>query len=179
MDGSQSVARFGLMGPSIDDPDYIAAQVVAHIAGGGGMTSKLMEEVRSKRGLAYSVATDLEASRHASIFRGHVATRNDRLGNALDVICDVLRKMSDGDLDDRDLDDAKSYLIGSYPLNFDSNAKICNQLLGHRIDGFGPDYSEARKAMIAAVTLDDLKRVAKRMLRVDDLIVSIAGGGRW
>lgn len=179
MDVAQSVALFGLPGIPIDDPDYRAAQVVSLIAGGGGLTSKLMEELRSKRGLAYSVSTNMDASRYASTFKGNVATRNDRLGTALDVICEELRKMSEGGFDDRDLDDAKSYVIGSQSVSLDSNTKIAAALLNVRIGGSGPDYLESRKAEIAALTLADLRRVARRMLNVDDLIVSIAGRGRW
>jgi zinc protease len=83
--------------------------------------------------------------------------------------------MADGDVKQEDLDNAKSYLIGSYPLRFDTNAKIASQLLGLRMDGFGPEYVENRNAMIAAVTLDDLKRVAKRLLDTQNLIITIVG----
>jgi zinc protease len=134
-----------------------------------------MEEVREKRGLAYSVYTYVYPYQHASIFAGGVATRNEAMGQSLDVIRDELKKMAEKGPSQEDLDNAKSYLIGSYPLRFDTNAKIATQLLGLQVDGFGPEYVDNRNAMIAAVTLDDLKRVAKRMLATDDLIVTIVG----
>jgi zinc protease len=83
--------------------------------------------------------------------------------------------MADQGPSQADLDNAKDYLIGSYPLRFDTNAKIASQLLGLRMDGFGPEYVENRNAMMAAVTLDDVKRVAKRLLDTKDLIVTIVG----
>ena len=145
------------------------------ILGGGGFASKLMEEVREKRGLAYSVYTYVYPYQHASIFSGGVATRNDAMGQSLDIIRDELKKMADDGPSQEDLDNAKSYLIGSYPLRFDTNAKIASQLLGLRMDGFGPEYVDNRNAMIAAVTLDDMKRVAKRLLDTQNLIVTIVG----
>ena len=173
MNVPQSVAVFGMGAMPRKDPDFIPAFVLNQILGGGGFASKLMEEVREKRGLAYSVYTYVYPFQHASVFSGGVATRNDMMGESLDIIREELRKA--GDLTQEDLDNAKSYLIGSYPLRFDTNAKIASQLLGLRMDGFGPEYIENRNALIAAVTLDDLKRVAKRMLDTDNLIVTIVG----
>jgi zinc protease len=112
---------------------------------------------------------------HASIFSGGVATRNEAMGQSMDVIRDEMKKMADNGPSQQDLDNAKDYLIGSYPLRFDTNSKIATQLLGLQMDGFGPDYVDKRNAMIAAVTLDDEKRVAKRLLDTKDLIVTIVG----
>jgi zinc protease len=175
MNVPQSVAVFGLGAMPRKDPDFMAAFVLNQILGGGGFASKLMEEVREKRGLAYSVYTYVYPYQHASIFSGGVATRNEAMGQSLQVIRDELKKMVDQGPSQADLDNARDYLIGSYPLRFDTNSKIATQLLGLKMDGFGPDYIENRNAMVAAVTLDDLKRVAKRMLDTKDLIVTIVG----
>ncbi len=175
MNVPQSVAVFGLGAMPRKDPDFIPAFVLNQILGGGGFASKLMEEVREKRGLAYSVYTYVYPYQHASIFSGGVATRNEMMGKSLDVIRDEFKKMADKGPSQEDLDNAKSYLIGSYPLRFDTNAKIATQLLGLRMDGFGPEYVDNRNAMIAAVTLDDEKRVAKRLLDTNNLIVTIVG----
>jgi zinc protease len=166
---------FGMGAMPRKDPDFIPAFVLNQILGGGGFASKLMEEVREKRGLAYSVYTYVYPYQHASIFAGGVATRNDAMGKSLDVIREEFQKMADKGPSQEDLDNAKNYLIGSYPLRFDTNAKIASQLLGLRMDGFGPEYVDNRNAMIAAVTLDDVKRVAKRLLNPKDLIVTIVG----
>jgi zinc protease len=175
MNVPQSVAVFGLGAMPRKDPDFIPAFVLNQILGGGGFASILMEEVREKRGLAYSVYTYVYPYQHASIFSGGVATRNDAMGQSLDVIRDELKKMAEEGPSQEDLDNAKNYLIGSYPLRFDTNAKIATQLLGLKMDGFGPDYVENRNAMIAAVTLDDMKRVAKHLLETQNLIVTIVG----
>jgi len=175
MNVPQSVAVFGLGAMPRKDPDFIPAFVLNQILGGGGFASKLMEEVREKRGLAYSVYTYVYPYQHASIFSGGVATRNEKMGQSLEVIRDELKKMAENGPTQKDLDNAKDYLIGSYPLRFDTNAKIATQLLGLRMDGFGPEYVDNRNAMIAAVTLDDEKRVAKRLLDNKNLIVTIVG----
>ncbi|MFA5900581.1 MAG: pitrilysin family protein [Hyphomicrobium sp.] len=175
MDVPQSVAVFGMGAMPRKDPDFMAAFVLNQILGGGGFASKLMEEVREKRGLAYSVYTYVYPYQHASIFSGGVATRNDKMGQSLDIIREELQKMANGDVSQTDLDNAKSYLVGSYPLRFDTNAKIATQLLGLRMDDFGPEYVDNRNAMVAAVSLDDLKRVAKRLLDTHNLIVTVVG----
>lgn len=175
MNVPQSVAVFGLGAMARKDPDFMPAFVLNQILGGGGFASKLMEEVREKRGLAYSVYTYVYPYQHASIFSGAVATRNDAIGQSLDVIRDELKKMADEGPSQEDLDDAKSYLVGAYALRFDTNAKIAAQLMGLRMDDFGPEYIENRNAMIEAVTLEDLKRVAKRLLDTENLIVTIVG----
>jgi zinc protease len=175
MNVPQSVAVFGLGAMARKDPDFVPAFVLNQILGGGGFASKLMEEVREKRGLAYSVYTYVYPYQHASIFSGAVATRNDAIGQSLEVIRGELKKMADQGPSQADLDNAKDYLIGSYPLRFDTNAKIASQLLGLQMDGFGPEYVENRNAMMAAVTLDDVKRVAKRLLDTKNLIVTIVG----
>ena len=95
MNVPQSVAVFGLGAMPRRDPEFIPAFVLNQILGGGGFASKLMEEVREKRGLAYSVYTYVYPYQHASIFSGGVATRNDAMGQSLDVIRDELKKMAD------------------------------------------------------------------------------------
>ena len=175
MDLPQSVAAFGIGAIPQRDPDYMAAFVLNHILGGGGFGSRLMEEIRVKRGLAYSVSTHLAPGRYASVLRGGVATRNDMVGQSLDIIRGELQAMADGEIGQRDLDNAKSYLIGSYPLRFDSNAKIAAQLLDLRMDGFGPEYVDRRNATVAAVTLEDLKLVARHLFNPESLIVIVVG----
>lgn len=175
MNVPQSVAVFGLGAMERKDPDFIPTFVLNHILGGGGFASKLMEEVREKRGLAYSVYTYVYPYQHTSIFSGSVATRNEAIGESLDVIREEFKQMAENGPTQTELDNAKKYLIGSYPLRFDTNAKIASQLLGLRMDDFGPEYIDNRNDMMAAVTLDDVKRVAKRLLDTDDLIVTIVG----
>lgn len=171
----QSVAVFGLGAFARKDPDFMTAFVINHILGGGGFSAKLMEEVREKRGLAYSVYSYIQPFQHTSVLNGSVATKNESMAESLNIIRTELRKMADNGASDEDLRAAKDYLTGSYALRFDTNSKIATQLLGLLQEGFGPDYVETRNKLVEAVTVDDVKRVAKRLLKVDDLIVTIVG----
>ncbi|MEL6299863.1 MAG: pitrilysin family protein [Pseudomonadota bacterium] len=171
----QSVAVFGTPSIARDDPDFIVAFVMNQILGGGGFASRLMEEVREKRGLAYSVYSYLQPYDHAAIFAGGVATQNEKIGESLKVIRSELERMAKDGPSDEELANAKSYLIGSYALRFDSNAKIAQQLLGIQLDKLGIDYPDKRNELIRAVTVEDVKRIAERILNVDDLIVTIVG----
>ena len=171
----QSVAVFGLGGVARKDPDFIPAFVMNHILGGGGFSSRLMEEVREKRGLAYSVYSYLQPYQHASIFAGGVATKNEEIGQSLDVIKAELQRMAKDGPTPEELQNAKDYLTGSYALRFDTNAKIANQLLGIIQDDLGIDYVDERNKLIEAVTLDDVKRAAARILQTDNLITTVVG----
>lgn len=171
----QSSALFGLSGFKRDDPDFIPAYVLNYILGGGGFSSRLMEEVREKRGLAYSVYSYLYPLDHAGLWLGGVATQNARMAESLDVITEVLDGFANGDISDEDLADAKTYLTGAYPLRFDTNAKIAPRLVSLQMDNLGIDYTKTRNSMIEAVTLDDIKRVARRLIDTDRLFVVVAG----
>ena len=171
----QSVAIFGAAAMLRKDPDFIAAFVVNQILGGGGFASRLMEEVREKRGLAYSVYSYLSPMAHSGVFGGGTATKNEEMRKSLDVIKAELKRMADNGPTQTELDNSRSYLTGSYALRFDTNAKIAAQLLGILVEDLGIDYVDKRNAQIQAVTLADAKRVAARMLKVDDMIITIVG----
>ena len=171
----QSVAVFGFEGIARNDPDFVTAYVMNHILGGGGFASKLMEEVREKRGLAYSVYSYLQPYDNAAIFAGSVATKNEKLAESLDVIRAEIKQMAEQGPSQAELDNAKSYLTGSYALRFDTSSKIANQLLGIQQEDLGIDYVNSRNEQISAITLDDIKRVAKRLLKPENLIVAVVG----
>ena len=175
MNVPQSVAMFGTRGLKRKDPDFIPAFVLSHIIGGGGFSSKLMEEVREKRGLAYSVYGYLYPLDDSALYIGRVATKNESIGESLEVIRGVLKEMAEVGPSQEDLDGAKQYLTGSYPLRFDSNAKIASQLLGIMVEDLGVDYVKNRNGMIEAVTLEDMKRAASRFLEPENLLVTIVG----
>lgn len=171
----QSVARFGLPAMPRKDKDFIAAYVLNTIVGGGVMSSRLWEEVREKRGLAYSVNSTIQPFRHTSIFAGGVATKNEQIAQSLDLIRAELKRVAAEGPTAEELANAKSYLTGSFALGFDSNAKIANQLLWIWQEELGIGYIDTRNALIEAVSLDDMKRVAKRLFEGKDLIVTIVG----
>jgi zinc protease len=175
MHNPQSVAHFGFQGLMRKDPDFVPAFVLNYTIGGGGFASKLMHEVREKRGLAYSVYSYLNPEKHAGIFAGAVATENKGVGQSLEVIKNELELVVQDGITEKELRAAKDYLIGSYALRFDTSVKIAAQLLAMQVDDFDVDYITKRNAEIEAVTLDDVKRVAKRLLESKSLIVTIVG----
>ena len=175
MDVPQSVAQFGHRGIARNDDDFIAAYVLNYIIGGGGFSSRLMEEVREKRGLAYSVHSNLFPYRHGAVFIGNVATKNEAVGQSLDVIETELRRVAEQGPTEEELTDAKSYLTGAYALRFESSSSIANQLLWIQIEELGIDYVNRRNELLEAVTLDDIKRVARRLIEADRLITTIVG----
>jgi zinc protease len=171
----QSVARFGLPAFPRKDKDFIPAFVLNTVLGGGVMSSRLWEEVREKRGLAYSVHSNIQPYKQTSVFSGGVATKNEQIAQSLDLIRAELKRIAADGPTEKELRDAKDYLTGSFALRFDSNAKIANQLLFFWQENLGPDYVDKRNAEIEAVTLDDAKRAAKRLFENQDLIVTIVG----
>jgi zinc protease len=171
----QSVARFGLPAFPRKDKDFIPAFVLNTVLGGGVMSSRLWEEVREKRGLAYSVHTNIQPYKQTSVFSGGVATKNEQIAQSVDLIRAELKRIAADGPTEKELKDAKDYLTGSFALRFDSNAKIANQLLFFWQENLGPDYVDKRNAEIEAVTLEDAKRAAKRLFENQDLIVTIVG----
>ncbi|MFV2092776.1 MAG: M16 family metallopeptidase [Hyphomicrobiales bacterium] len=175
MDTPQTVIRFGFEGLLRHDPDFVPAYILNYILGGGSFSSRLYEEVREKRGLAYGVSTSLRPYERAGLWLGGTATRADRAADTLDVIRAELDRMAKDGPTQAELDDAKTYLTGAYPLRFDTNSKIANQLAGIQRQNLGIDYPEKRNAMVEAVTLEDLKRVASRWIKTGNLIVVAVG----
>ncbi len=175
MDVPQSVARFGCPAYDRHHEDFYAAYVLNYIIGGGGFASKLMEEVREKRGLAYSVFTYLYPLDHSGMMIGGVATKNESVKQSIDVIREVLADIAENGVSDDTLMYAKQYLVGSYALRFDTSGKIAQQLLGIQLDELGIDYFDKRNSYIEAVTQDDIKRVATDLLKPERLITVIVG----
>ena len=171
----QSVAVFGLPGIKRDDPDWYAALVMNQIFGSGGFSSRLTEEVRTKRGLTYGVYTALQPMDHTGLVIGSVATVNARMGESKSVIESEIARMADNGATDAEIVDAKTFLTGSYALNFDTSGAIAGQLVGIQRYGFGTDYIDKRNALIEAVTKDDVNRVAKRLLDPSRLLWVIVG----
>ncbi len=175
MNVPQSVAVFGHGGFKRDDKDFVQSYILNYILGGGGFNSRLTEEVREKRGLAYSVYSYLSPYRRAAIYLGNVATENKSMTRSLNVIQSELKRMAEKGPSAEELKNAKQYLTGSYALRFDTSSKIANQLLWIQIENLGKDYIDTRNGLIEAVTLSDIRRVAKRLIKADGLIVTIVG----
>ncbi len=175
LDVPQSAAVFGHAGLARDDPDFIAAYVMNYVLGGGGFASRLMEEVREKRGLAYSVYAYLSVRDETALYLGGVRTANERMAETLEVIKAEWARMASDGITAEELDRAKRYLTGAFPLRFDSNAKIANYLVFMQEENLGIDYLERRNGLIEAVTLVDVKRVAARLLKPENLSIVVVG----
>lgn len=171
----QSVVIFGGPGLKRADPDFIPAFVLNYILGGGGFASRLTEEVREKRGLAYSVYSYLLPLDHAGVVLGGVATENARVRQSLDLIRGEMASILAAGVTPEELQNAKTYLTGSYPLRFDTNAKIAGELVSIQLENLGIDYIDRRNALIDAVTRDDLMRVAPRILDPEGMLVTVVG----
>jgi zinc protease len=174
VDVPQAVVTFGGQGIARQDPEFMAAYIVNHILGGGSFSSRLYREVREKRGLAYGVSDSLVWFRRAAVMLGGTATRADRTADALAVIEQEVKRMAEEGPTPDELAAAKSFLKGSYGLSLDTSGKIAAQLTQIQIDDLGIDYVQRRSALIDAVTIEDAKRVAKRLYG-GGLLVTIAG----
>jgi zinc protease len=174
-DTPQSVVNFGQPGVGFDDPDYFAAYLLNVILGGGGFDSRLMTEVREKRGLTYGVYSYLVDKDQADIWMGSVASANDRVAEAIDVIRDEWTKARDHGVTAQELQDAKTYLTGAYPLRFDGNGPIANIMVGMQMAGMPVDYIATRNDQVNAVTLDDVNRVARERLDPEHLSFVVVG----
>lgn len=173
LDVPQTTVNFG--GPAIarNDPDFMAAYIVNHILGGGTLSTRLYKEVREKRGLVYSVSESLIWMKKGSLFAGSTATRADKATETLDTIGSELARMGSEGPTQQELDEAKSFLKGSQMLALDTSAKIATGLLQYQLDNLGIDYIEKRNGLVDAVTLDDARRVAKRIWGNGLLSVSV------
>jgi len=138
-------------------------------------SARLFREVREKRGLAYSAYSQLVAFDHGAMLTGATSTKNERAGEAMDVVGNEIRNLAEQGPSEEELDKAKKYLIGSYALRFDTSTKIAGQLVHLQTDGYGVDYLDERNRLIAAVTLEDAKRAAGRLLEKGELLVVVAG----
>ena len=171
----QSVAIFAQKGLTQKDPDWFAASVMNQILGGGSFESRLMEEVREKRGLTYGVYSYLLPRDLAATYQGSVSSANDRIAQAIDVIRDEWRKMAENGATEEELLNAKTYITGSYPLRFDGNAQIASILVGMQMLDLPIDYIPTRNDKVDAVTLDDVKRVAAELLTPDNMTFVVVG----
>lgn len=171
----QSVAVFGHEGIERDDPDFFAAFVMNQVLGAGGFGSRLMQEVREKRGLTYGVYSYLAPKDYAELMMGQVASSNDRIAEAIKVIRDEWARLASDGVTEQELEDAKKYLTGAYPLRFDGNSTIAKILAGMQMDNLPIDYADTRNDKVNAVTQDDIKRVAARLIQPDALHFVVVG----
>lgn len=171
----QSVAFFTFEGITRTDQDFFAAFVMNHILGGGGFNSRLMTEIRERRGLTYSINTSLAQYDHAELYLGMFQSSNDKISEAIGVLKKEIALLANDGVNPEELEKAKKFLIGAYPLRFDGNVMIAKILAGMQFMGLDKEYIELRNGMVRGVTSEDVARVAKRLLSSEEFTLVVVG----
>lgn len=171
----QSLIHFAAPGIQDEDPDWIALSVATYIIGGGGFSSRLMTEVREKRGLVYGISLSASVQDAMALLRGAAQSENGDVAQAIAVTrAEIARFYNDG-VTDAEVSDAIAYLTGSFPLSLDSNVGIAGVLHAYQYAGRDIDYVNRRNALIRAVTREDVHRVIRRLYNPDDFTFVIVG----
>jgi len=171
----QSVILFGQPGLARNDPDFMTAYLLNQIIGGGGLGSRLMTEIREKRGLTYGVYSYLSTPRRSGLWMGSVSADNAKVAEVIRLVREAWQDVKDNGVTAAELDDAKRYMTGAYARGFATSRGIAGALVGWQEENLGIDYFQRRNAMIAAITLEDINRVAKRLVEPDKLMFSVVG----
>ncbi|MEM1362118.1 MAG: pitrilysin family protein [Pseudomonadota bacterium] len=174
-DTPQSTVLFVQAGIDREDPDFFPAFVMNQILGAGGFGSRLMAEVREKRGLTYGIYAYIAQKDHADLLIGQVATANATVGETIDIVRSEWQRLAEDGISQEELDQAKTYLTGAYPLRFDGNGRIAGILAGMQIDGMPIDYIATRNDKVDAVRLEDVNRVAANLLAPETLTFFVVG----
>lgn len=171
----QSTALMALPGIARDDPDWYSAVVMNHVLGGGGQQSRLFNEVREKRGLTYGVSSGLRTYKRAALLVVSTASANERVADAIRVVRAELARMRTEGITEQELADAKTYLSGALALSLDSSGSVASLMHSLQVDGLSPDHLVRREALIAAVKIDSVRRVARRLLREETMTTIVVG----
>lgn len=171
----QSLVSFVAPAMRRDDPDFFTAVVLNYTLGGGGFSSRLMKDLRVERGLTYGVYSSVSPGDKLQTWSGGGQTKNESVGEFIAGIKENLEAMVAEGITEQELEDAKAYLTGSYPLGFDSNAKIASNMMAVRLEGLPVDTFDQRNAKIEAVTLEDVNRVARDYLSPDNFTFIVVG----
>lgn len=174
-DVPQSVAIFGFPGPKRLDKDFYPTYIMNHLFGGGGFESRLMHEVREKRGLAYTVYTSAQTYKKAGLISGYVATKNSSMDESLKIIRDEVKKIHDSGVKTTELNDAKDYLIGSFPLRMTRNSALASFITSMQNDNLGIDFLDKRNGYITDVDVQNSNAAAAKYLDPAKMLVVIVG----
>ena len=174
-DLTQANIVLGHNGVARGNPDYYALQVMNYVLGGGGFSSRVMDSIRNERGLAYSVYTYFAAEKSHGAFEFIMQTKNETALQAIRIATEEMRRIREQPVAEQELSDAKDYLIGSFPLRFDTNRKVAGFLSQVEYFELGLDYPDRYADLIRKVTRDDVQRVAKQYLQPERLITVIVG----
>jgi zinc protease len=172
-DITQANIIMGQVGISRENPDFYACIVMNYILGGGGFSSRLMDTIRDDRGLAYDVHSGFSAQKYPGAFSVSIQTKNE---SANEVIAETIREIErirTELVSEKELADAKAYLTGSFPLRMDTSAKIASLLTSIETYHLGLDYPSRYSALVSAVTREDIRRVARKYLRPDRMVIAV------
>ncbi len=170
---TQANIVLGQNGVSRDNPDFYALSVLNYILGGGGFSSRLMEEVRNKRGLAYSVASFFDPGKYPGSFQVVLQTKNSSAREALSLARGQMERIRKEMVSEKELEGAQKYLVGSFPMRLDTQGKLANFLLQVEYYGLGLDYPARYPKLIQSVSREEVLRVAQKYLHPDDYILVI------
>lgn len=172
----QTVVIFALPGIKRDDPEFYAAYLMNYTLGGATLTARLGEEIRRKHGLSYYVNTVLDVNEASHILRGGMAVRNEKVNEAIDLLKKNIAAVKDHPITQEELDSAKDYVIGSFPLSLDTNREFAGYMQMMQWFKLGIDYIDKRSDHFRSVTLEQVNKAAERMLNTEKLLIVAVGG---
>ncbi len=169
-DATQAQIQLGHLGVARDNEDYFPVVLMNYVLGGGGFSSRLVKVIRSELGLTYGIRSSFSARQEPGPFTISTFTKNESAGFAIEETIKLVKTYMEEGPTDQEIFEAKSYLNGSYPLNFETPSSIARQLQSIEIYNLGSDYIKKYRSRVNAVTREDIMRVAKKYLHPDDMI---------
>lgn len=170
---TQANIAMGHIGISREDPDYYAVMIMNYILGGGGFSSRLMDNIRDNKGLAYDVHSMFTAQKEPGAFTVSIQTKNESANEVIAETLKEIRRIQAELVSEKELADAKAYLTGSFPLKMDTSVKIAGMLTSIEIYNLGLDYPQKYQGLINSVTREDIRRAAKKYLHPDAMAIVV------
>ena len=170
---TQANIILGHAGMSRENPDFYAITVMNYILGGGGFASRLMGEIRNKRGLAYSVSSFFDPGKFPGSFQIVLQTKNPSARDAISLSLQQMERIRKELVSEKELEGAKKYLIGSFPMRLDTQGKLANFLTQVEYYGLGLDYPERYPFLIQSITREEVLRVAEKYLHPENYVLVI------
>jgi len=172
-DVAQANIELGHIGISRENPDFYAVSVMNYILGGGGFSSRLMDNIRDNKGLAYDVHSAFSVQKEPGAFTVTIQTKNESANDVIAQTMEEIRRIQTDLVSEKELADAKAYLTGNFPLKMDTYAKIAGMLTSIETYNLGLDYPEKYPVLINGVSREDIRRVAKKYLRPDKMVIVV------
>ena len=171
----QTVIAMAVEGIRHDDPEYYAAEVMDFVLGSSGFGSRLTEEVREKRGLTYGIYSGLSEMNYSTLLSIRTSTKNETVNDVINLTKEVMNKLKQEPISAKELEDAKTYLIGSVPLSLTSSDRISGMMIGLMAQGLPPNYLDERVKKIENVNESQVLAVSKRLLKTDQMKIMLVG----